>query len=170
MNKKVFSKLKCCLPFVFAVCLSLVPGISRAQDARVTIHMQHVPLERIMNEIEKQTNYLFIYNEKVDLKPAVSIEATDQPVSAVLARMLKNTPIVYKMNGTNIVLSNEPAGTKSPATVTGTVTDGKGQPIIGAAVLVKGTTVGASTDVNGEYSLQIPPHRKQNTDCQLFGL
>lgn len=155
MNKKSIQQIKMLFTLLFAMGLSVSPWIGYAQTARVTIELNKVPLEQVMNEIEKQTSYLFIYNEKLDLKQVVTVDAKEQPLNAVLDQMLKNTSIGYKISGTNVILSVK--SLSGPATVTGVVLDSKSQPIIGAAVLIKGTVQGTSTGVDGSYSLQVPP-------------
>ena len=72
MNKKSIQQIKMLFTLLFAMGLSVSPWIGYAQTARVTIDLNKVPLEQVMNEIEKQTSYLFIYNEKLDLKQVVT--------------------------------------------------------------------------------------------------
>ncbi len=156
---------------VFAACLSLLPRETYAQGVRVTLDMDKAQLGQVMSRIEQQTSYLFVYNEGLDLKQAVSVHAKELPLTAVLDQMLENTSIAYKISGTNIVLSPKQAADNAPVTVSGTVLDAQGQPIIGAAVIVKDTTLGTSTGVAGEYTLQIPPPRIFGClGCQLFRL
>lgn len=74
--------------------------------------------------------------------------------------MFRGTDIVYTVEGTNILLTRRPAAPQSRAvSVTGRVTDAKGQPIIGASVIVRGTTLGVSTDVDGRFRWRCPPRR-----------
>ena len=159
MNKKSIQQIKLLITAFFAIGLLALPGTTLAQTTRVTVNLKQVSLEQAMHEIEKQTNYLFIYDEGLDLKRTVSVDAKEQPLGELLTSLFRNTPVNYSVNGTNIILTTRQAAQKAdngPVTVQGVVRDGKGQPVIGAAVLVKGTTVGTSTDIDGAYSLQVP--------------
>lgn len=144
-----------------AVFVSLT-GAAYAQSAPVTLDRKKAPVREILNEIEQQTDYLFVYSsEQVDF--SVSVTAHDEPVQTVLRRIFEGTPIRFTLEGKHIVLRRQPqtaanAAAASPAkqTVTGTVTDTAGKPVVGATVLVKGGTVGTTTDVDGRFSLTIP--------------
>ena len=144
-----------------AVFVSLT-GAAYAQSAPVTLDRKKAPVREILNEIERQTDYLFVYSsEQVDF--SVSVIAHDEPVQKVLGRIFEGTPIRFTLEGKHIVLRRQPqtaanAAAASPAkqTVTGTVTDTAGKPVVGATVLVKGGTVGTTTDVDGRFSLTIP--------------
>ena len=137
-----------------------------SQEAKVTIHATNIQLEKLLSEIENQTDYLFIYskgNVAVD-KYKVSINATNQPVKDVLDRALDGSPIRYVMEGTHIVLSHSSSKTKAGVShpqqgdikVSGVVTDQNGEPLIGANVKEKRTTDGTITDIDGHFSLQVP--------------
>ncbi|MCC8094986.1 MAG: carboxypeptidase-like regulatory domain-containing protein [Tannerellaceae bacterium] len=137
---------------------------THSQNARVNIHKSNVQLENILNEIENQTDYLFIYNHQVNVNRKVSVKAKGQPVSEVLNHLFADTDVDYSMEGTHIVLSvKEPAATFSASapqqqtrTVSGVVKDSSGEPIIGVNVVVQGTTSGTVTDFNGQYTLTVP--------------
>ena len=82
-------------------------------------------------------------------------------MQTVLQRIFAGTPIRFALEGKHIVLRKQPqtaANASSPAkqTVAGTVTDAAGRPVVGATVLVKGGTIGTTTDVDGRFSLTIP--------------
>lgn len=66
----------------------------------------NVPLEEILNEIERQTDYLFMYSNAVDVKRHASIHVSEKPVSEVLNQLLGNQ-VLYEMEGTHIILSDK---------------------------------------------------------------
>lgn len=78
---------------------------THSQNARVSISKRNAQLDEVLSEIENQTDYLFIYNNKVDVNRRVSVKAKNQPVSAVLSSILKNSGVNYAMEGTHIVLT-----------------------------------------------------------------
>lgn len=137
-----------------------------SQETKVTIHATNIQLEKLLSEIENQTDYLFIYskgNVAVD-KYKVSINATNQPVKDVLDRALDGSPIRYVMEGTHIVLSHASPRAEGGASnrgqsdikVSGVIIDQNGEPLIGANVQEKGTTNGTITDLDGRFSLLVP--------------
>ena len=133
---------------------------SFSQNARVSINKNNAQLEEILREIESQTDYLFIYNNQVDVNRKYSVKAKTKPVSEVLNNLFKNAGIEYEMEGTHIVLSSkrksaiaEPAVSQQAKTITGQIVDATGEPVIGANVLVKGTTNGTVTDIDGKFSI-----------------
>ena len=154
MNKKRIQQIKCLFTLFFVVCASFYATRSYAQNNAVTIRLSGVSMERVMNEIENQTNYLFLSNKDVDINSVVSVDVEARPLSEALAQMVRGTDVVYRFDGKYILLSK---ADRRPVTVKGVVTDADGAPVIGASVIVKGTTVGASTNTDGSFSLQVPP-------------
>lgn len=154
MNKKIIQQIW--LPVLLVLtCLVALPQNVRAQNIRMTIHMKDVRMEQVMTEIEKQSRFLFAINDGVDVNQIVTVEAENQPLQAVLNQMVKGKDISYQISGSNIVLAKKPA--QQAVQVRGVVQDPAGQPIIGASVIVVGTTTGTSTGADGSFSLQIPP-------------
>lgn len=66
---------------------------THSQNARVSISKRNAQLDEVLSEIENQTDYLFIYNNQVDVNRRVSVKAKNQPVSAVLSDILKNSGV-----------------------------------------------------------------------------
>ncbi len=129
-----------------------------AQTTRVTLSLRDAALSELIVEIERQTDHTFLYNNTIDLTRLLSVEAVDEPLEGVLKRTLATAGIGFELTGMQIVLTRRAAtsGLPSYVTVSGTVTDGSG-PIAGAGVTVDGTTIGVTTDINGNYSLEVPP-------------
>ncbi|MFA6945412.1 MAG: carboxypeptidase-like regulatory domain-containing protein, partial [Pedobacter sp.] len=157
----------------------LFTGISFAEKSNaqavlnqiVSISVNGARLSSALKQIEKDANVKFVYSKNVvKIDQNVSIQATDQKLSVVLDMLLNSNGIAYEAFDNRIVLSNkrdeifsnisEEGGKNTEETaqfvVTGKVTDRDGQPLIGVSVKVKGTGIGASTDVNGQYSLTLP--------------
>ena len=136
-------------------------GNAHSQNAKVSIHMNNVKLDKILNEIENQTDYLFIYNNQVDINKITSVKVKNEAVAQVLDRILSGTGINYELEGTHIILTTEAIkdlhAQQQAKTVTGTVTDVSGEPIIGANIRIKGTTTGTITDIDGNFSIEAEP-------------
>lgn len=132
-----------------------------SQNAKVTIQKNNVSLEEILDEIEKQTDYLFVYTDNVNVKEKASVNVTSAKVSNVLRQLLMDKRMSYSMEGNHIVLSAEKQGAEvaqqdDKMTVKGQVIDINGEPIIGATVVEKGNaTNGAATDIDGNFTLNV---------------
>lgn len=148
--------------FLLMVCVFCsYAGNAHSQNAKVSIHMNNVKLDKILNEIENQTDYLFIYNNQVDINKITSVKVKKEAVAQVLDRILSGTGINYELEGTHIILTTEAIkdlhAQQQAKTVTGTVTDVSGEPIIGANIRIKGTTTGTITDIDGNFSIEAKP-------------
>ena len=148
--------------FLLMVCVFCsYAGNAHSQNAKVSIHMNNVKLDKILNEIENQTDYLFIYNNQVDINKITSVKVKNEAVAQVLDRILSGTGINYELEGTHIILTTEAIkdlhAQQQAKTVTGTVIDVSGEPIIGANIRIKGTTTGTITDIDGNFSIEAEP-------------
>lgn len=148
--------------FLLMVCVFCsYAGNAHSQNAKVSIRMNNVKLDKILNEIENQTDYLFIYNNQVDINKITSVKVKNEAVAQVLDRTLSGTGINYELEGTHIILTTEAIkdlhAQQQAKTVTGTVTDVSGEPIIGANIRIKGTTTGTITDIDGNFSIEAEP-------------
>lgn len=148
--------------FLLMVCVFCsYAGNAHSQNAKVSIRMNNVKLDKILNEIENQTDYLFIYNNQVDINKITSVKVKNEAVAQVLDRIQSGTGINYELEGTHIILTTEAIkdlhAQQQAKTVTGTVTDVSGEPIIGANIRIKGTTTGTITDIDGNFSIEAEP-------------
>lgn len=132
-----------------------------SQSARVSLEMRNATVEEVLNEIEAKSDYYFLYNSKlINVDRKVSVSVNENSVESVLHRLFDGTDIDYKVNDKQIVLSlktlkmNLPGIDQQKKNITGTVVDATGLPIIGANVMIKGTTNGTVTDVEGRFSLE----------------
>ena len=159
MNNNLILQIKhLFMPFCL-LALILCGGRAAAQEhkARVTLQGTQTELTELIRQIESQTNYHFVPNPDIDLSRPVDIHVTDCPLEEALKKLFEGTNISYQIKSSGVILLT-PAARPSygPATLQGVVTDAAGAPVIGASVLVKGTTIGVSTDIDGRYTLQIP--------------
>ncbi|MDR2042066.1 MAG: carboxypeptidase-like regulatory domain-containing protein [Tannerella sp.] len=132
----------------------------RSQGARVTIDAEQATLSETLDEMERQTEYLFFYNKKnVNASKRVKVNVKDAPVSEVLDRILDGD-VAYTMVNDHIILSRKKdagmaAILQQMRRVAGTVKDVNGEALAGANVTEKGTTNGTVTDVDGGFSLTV---------------
>jgi TonB-linked SusC/RagA family outer membrane protein len=143
----------------------LLANTTYSQSTKVTIKGNNIQLEKLLNEIEKQTDYLFIYSKaNIDVSRRISINVTDKSVEEILDQVLDESPIQYLVEGTHIVLSPKkllgqlPGSQQSSIVITGVIVDERGEALIGANVIEKGVAGnGAITDMDGRFSLTVSP-------------
>ena len=133
---------------------------ANSQEAKVSLNMQNVQLEKVLDAIEAQTEYLFISNRHVDLNQRVSVSVENKPVQEVLETVLSGIGLSFEMEGVNIILTKPEKTLKvysqqDKKTITGTIVDRNGDPVVGANVVEKGTTNGTITDMEGHFSLNV---------------
>ena len=162
--KQLLRTMKITLILLLFVTFQAYCADSYSQNAKVSIPNAQLKVGQVLAQIESQTEYLFVYNKKsVDVRRTVKVNADNKSVAEVLDDMFEGTNIKYVMEGKNIVLTkngekieNVPSVQQENNTVKGIVTDVKGEPIIGANIVEKGTTNGVITDLNGEFTLTVP--------------
>ena len=155
----LFKVMKITLFLLFLCTFSAFAVDAHSQNARVTIHKVQVPLEDILNEIESQTDYLFLYTNEIDVDKKATVKVKSQPVSQLLNALLAKSGITYQMEGTHIILSEkkveEHQALPDKIKVAGTVKDANGEGIIGASVVEENTTNGTITDISGNFVLTV---------------
>jgi TonB-linked SusC/RagA family outer membrane protein len=131
---------------------------------KVSMNMKSGSLEKAFREIEKQTGYSFIYGRnQLSQAAPVNIDVKNQELSDVLKLLFNNQPFTYSLSGKfiGIRLKNAPANESKQATeditVSGKVTDAKGNPLPAVSVVIPGTPFGTMTKENGEYTLNRVP-------------
>ena len=144
-----------------SICFWLT-GAALAQEQKVSVDLKQRPLTELFSTIEKQTPYRFSYRDVV-LQGKGNVTISEQNVSTreVLANALHPLGLDFELQSEkNIVIFNRTeAKTSRPSgrskKIKGTITDSSGVPIIGANVMVKGTTNGTITDLDGNFSLDV---------------
>ena len=162
-NKHILRIMKITFASLFIFITGLFATEASSQVAKVSINSENIKIQALINQIEQQTDYLFIYNKnEVDLNRKVTVKAENKPVAEVLQNIFDNTDIVYAMQGNNIMLmkgekAENPIITQTTKRITGTITDEYGEPLIGVNVSVEGTSNGTITDGSGHFSLSASP-------------
>lgn len=127
-----------------------------SRDGKLTLNVKNITVKELLQTIEKQSRYTFVYNNSdLDTSRRVSLDVTDASVETVIAQAIPE--VAVSVRGAQVVLVRRAAGKSRPdVKITGTVRDTDGVPLIGATLIVEGTTLGTSTGVNGEYALNVP--------------
>ncbi len=131
-----------------------------SQDAKLTLTVKNRTLKDVLSEIEKKSNYVVVYNnDAINANQKVSADFQNESINDVLKKLLAGTSASYEIKGRQIVIfSTTDAGkttekASQQGQITGKVVDENNMPLIGVSILVKGTTLGTTTDVNGTFTL-----------------
>ena len=151
------------ISFLFSTVLLLCNYNTNAQNTTVNLNYKEASFVEVINEFRKQTGVKFMYNlEKVKDKKCQNLVVKNMPVSKAVDIVLSHFNLTYSMVEGVVVVKDKPKTSKTPKVVKGTVTDESGQPLPGVTILIKGTTVGVASDINGNFNITLP-NDKNNT-------
>jgi TonB-linked SusC/RagA family outer membrane protein len=145
--------------FLFLLIFQLYAKGAYSQNAKLSLHMNRVTVEEVIDQIEKSTQFKFVFTDKaVDTSREVSVYVSNGNVTEALNQLMQHTDLEYRIVEKLIVLSQ-----KAPAVaqqdrerrVSGSVLDEHGEPVIGANVVEKGTANGVITDINGHFTILV---------------
>ncbi len=167
--KKLLLTMKLCLLFLLISAASLMANSGYSQTT-LSIHLKNATLRDLISEVEKQSEFIFVFYDKVvDLDQKIDVNVEGQTIDKILDQIFKSSELTYRIFDRQIGI-----GKRNPVTgvielpapleelmaadkkLTGVVKDIKGEPIPGATVIVKGTTIGTITDFNGNFTLDVP--------------
>ena len=159
--KKIFYVMRISIFLLTVGVISLSASVY-SQDAKVSIQLHNMSVNDVFGAIKIQTNYSFWYDVKdVDVEQLISLNANNETVKSVLSQTLKDQNVDFAVYGNHIIIA--PKGTLGTSTVsqqgitiTGNVTDENNAPLPGVNIVVRGTSIGVVTDVNGKYSITVP--------------
>lgn len=164
MNAK-FMKFVLAFSFFFISATVYASELSEYnQTKKFTFELKNAPIKDVIKHIEKGSEYVFFYYADVlDDSKKVSIKVIDLPINEVLNKLFGNMPVSYEIKDRQILLKKKdtvPASkiqqTKGKRLIQGLVKDETGETVIGAAIKVKGTTIGTTTNMDGLYNLTVP--------------
>ena len=132
-----------------------------AQSKKVSLVSSSSTVGQVLKDIEAQTGYLFVYNTSdIDVSKKVSLNFKDAAVSQVLDSVLDGHNVKWHFEGRYIkIMKQEPDGqskSNGPVKIQGKVCAADGEPLIGASIMVKGTSTGVITDMDGQFTMEIP--------------
>ncbi len=147
-------RLKTLFFFLF-VFLLLPPVFSQPQD-KVTVRAEGVTLRQLFEMVQQKTNYRFFYNDDLPaLDEKVTVNVRNEDVETFLHDLLQPRGLIYRIIDGKLIVVADPRGFQQHK-VTGRVTSEDGAPLPGVNVFIKGTTRGTITDMDGNYSLEVP--------------
>ena len=137
----------------FSALLSAAPLYGQ-----ISVTFKDVPLMEALSTLENKSECSFFYSNMLPDKDArVSIDAKDKSIEFILDNIFSNLSISYEINGHQIVLREDKKEDKNTSyKASGVVVDSAGEPVIGAGVVIEGSTNGTITDVDGCWELVVP--------------
>ncbi|MFV0345794.1 MAG: SusC/RagA family TonB-linked outer membrane protein [Bacteroidales bacterium] len=169
-TRKIFPKTKLLAVMLLSWLTVSATGNTYFQETKLTLNVLNSSVKEVFDKIEENSEFILLYDENVvDLDRKVSVRAENTTVEQILNQVFKGTSNTYKIYDRQIVIlkgknAKVPAELETPVksaqeqeqkTVTGTVSDGTGEAVTGASVVIKGTTKAAITDIDGKYSIQV---------------
>ncbi len=154
-SRRVSNLLRSLLILLFVI----IP--SQWAIAQLTLSTSHTNLGTVIKQIQSQSKYQFFYNDKLSTISVDALNVKDASLESVLSTLLKGTNISFKVEDNIVYLSekNVPQASQQQVgqerTIKGQVIDTKGEPLIGVSILLKGTSNGTITDIDGKYSLKV---------------
>ena len=175
MRKNKPQKLLRIMKLIFLMCVCIATSVSARSLAqqRITMQLGETGLKAVFKEISRQTSKTVIYNDdllKFDGK--VRADFIDVELEEVLKQVLKDQRMSYKFMDDYILIvrQKDVPQTVSEITLKGTVVDQTGAALPGVTVLVKGTTLGTSTNIEGKFSLQLPETQNMVLVFSMIGM
>lgn len=152
------------------ICISYA-GNSYSQVTTLSLKLKDKTVREVFTEIEKHSEYIFLYNrDTLDPERVVSINVEKETIGDVLDKLFAGTDNIYKVSDRQVYISKAPQQEtvreviqQQKRQISGKVTDENGEPVIGANIMEKGTTNGTVTDIDGNFTLQVP----ENTVLQV---
>ncbi|MDR3140585.1 MAG: TonB-dependent receptor [Tannerellaceae bacterium] len=142
---------------LFAINFHLLAVNTYSQSTYLTLNIKEATIKNVLNNIQQNSEFFFIYDASVvNVQKNVSIKVKDKLIPEILDELFKGSNIVYKIDGHQIALTTLKASSaevRQTGIIAGKVTDSYNDPLPGVTVMVKGSSQGTVTDMNGEYVL-----------------
>ncbi len=155
--KKLFKIMRLTIFLIMLSSLSIFASNLFSQT--VSIKIENVALKEVLSKLEDKCGCNFMYSEKfIDVNRKVSLNVDNKNLDDVLSILFSGCDIKFERKDRIIILknvdtTNESSSTQQNKNVSGKVTDSSRAPLPGVSVVIKGTTTGTITDVNGIYTL-----------------
>tara|TARA_R110002050_G_scaffold207382_1_gene343512 strand:+ start:116 stop:3415 length:3300 start_codon:yes stop_codon:yes gene_type:complete len=146
--------------FLFLVSVfQAVGSVGYSQSTKITLKSEALSLVDVLSRIEDQSEYRFIYDKsQIDLDRKAEVDFEEVTVKEVLEELFVKNGVDYQMVGTQVILKNSRNYLlQQQRTISGKVHDSSGEPLPGVTVIIKGTTQGAVTDFDGNYTIAEVP-------------
>jgi hypothetical protein len=159
--RKILLAMKLTIVLTVFACLQLS---AKGHSQTLTLKVKNASLSRIFMEIEKKTEFRFLYSDDLlDEVRKQDLDVKDVPLKDVLTNLLSKTTLSFVVKRNLIVITTKTATEETAGElVTGTIVNAAGQPLAGVSVMEKGTANGTTTNERGQFKLNV-----KNTSAEL---
>jgi len=159
-NKKCFRIMRLTILFLF-VGLMQVSASLYSQNTKLSLDFRNTRVVDVLEAIENQSEFRFAYSaEYIDMNRKINVDVKGSSIEQTLSLIFDGTDVKYSINDRHIMLFLEGMSTnvsQQQKSISGKVTDSTGGSLPGVSVVVKGTTNGTITDIDGKYNLPNVP-------------
>ncbi|MCL3780963.1 SusC/RagA family TonB-linked outer membrane protein [Prolixibacteraceae bacterium JC049] len=156
---KTWKVMRLCIFFLMLFLSQVWATSGYSQHVKLNLNMRNAKILDVLDKIEENSEYSFLFNQRmVNVERRVDIRVTDKTVETVLKQLFNGTNVNYLVKGNQIVLTTRSKifrGSTQQKVVTGKVTDAEGQPLPGVSIVIEGTTIGVTSDIDGNYSIEV---------------
>ena len=159
VEKFFFRKFNKSCAFLMLLLFAAGPLWAGHSPEKITLKVTNEKLVKVLEEIKKQSGYNFVYNEKfVKDLGGITVDVKEVSLDSVMKEVLKGTGLRYRIQDRIILLEKAPqvSNEKRFREIKGKVRDDRNESLPGVTVLIKGTSIGVSTDIDGNFSLNVP--------------
>ena len=165
MKWEMYSMRRILPIFIFACLLSDIYAANYDETTLLSINKKNISVGELFKEIESRTEYSFFYNDnQINTADLVNVDIKNGTIHDVLKSVVEETNYSYRIIDKQILISkrkehtNEHSLVDQVNTITGIIKDPRGEPIIGANIMIKGTTIGVISDIDGKFSINANPN------------
>ncbi|MEO6524429.1 MAG: SusC/RagA family TonB-linked outer membrane protein [Mucilaginibacter sp.] len=150
--------MKLVFTLIIVSCLSVSAKTALSQDVKMSVDLKGVAISKLINIIEKQSPYKFIYNNNIfPANSKVDVSASNQSVAEILDKVLQNSGFTYKLLGDNIIVVTKATEAVQSKRITGMVVDENDNPLPGVTIRFQNEKrISTATDVNGHFGIESP--------------
>jgi len=147
---------------VFLLLIGLMQVSAKSVAQRINLSVQNANMQDVIEQLRKQSGYNFLYIKKEVLSRAkpVTEELVEATIEQALNKIFAVQPLIYQIKDKTVIIkpsADKPAVKVQQKNITGSVTDEKGEILIGVSILIKGTQTGTVTNAQGNYTIAAEP-------------
>ncbi len=154
-HMKTLKIMKLSLLFLVVGVLQVSASTSYSQNTKLSLEVSNKTVDNVLNEIEKLSEFYFVYNEKfVDVTRKVNVNVKDEEIGNILENIFEGTNVEFQVVDRKIILFPDNIGdVQESLSISGVVKDKDGNLLPGVTIVIKGSTTGVITDINGKYQI-----------------
>ncbi len=139
----------------FLLVLAMHVSARGVGQEKLTFKFKKTEIALILEHIEKQTNYRFLYNDQLtSVRRKITLSVEDASIQQALDLVFEKTELTYLFMENNLIVVKENREKfQLQKNITGKITDENGGVLIGVSINVKGTSRGTITNEKGEFAI-----------------